>query len=568
MKQREVINEYIDLVWERGRPRIYVAGKPFLYCSFLVIAVDPEDPENERATVEQLAQRPGAAELEGREAVGMTIQGHTLTEDDVMFGFASSLHGWVDLDYNTQALHVNLSFPLLKELARAGDAKAKRVLQAEIVNRLKEAYINTSIVVFETCMDVMDADTVDWVARNVITPDIKRTTSVLLEAIASSEYLSLDMALLLVKSEDAHVRKAVARHARRFKDMDREKILAALKDETNLWVIKEFITVVDDPAIAARLARTLIGNARAMIKNMLADEYRVVNDLPFIYDALEELVERTPLPATALGEVAAFAAFGDVSELSRAVETRPIGSYRWLGMRRKLIGALLGNAKLPREATGAFVETLRLMETLNRIHAKKPDLKYVHLKQEASRLRHDLTSDVHAAAFSIPLEDKRAFLHYNNSIKRPSSFSDEEGQWKWILSGLVQFPATLAPSPWRAYYSDEELAEFLIYTGLKHDPSDPLILAGTYTVTTCSGSWKALREHALGVGFKAARKPRIVPELNVKLYETIYYHDGEILELEGDCSPVSRFWKRAKDAAGKYRWEEVTLTPALGDYLK
>jgi len=123
-------------------------------------------------------------------------------------------------------------------------------------------------------------------------------------------------------------------------------------------------------------------------------------------------------------------------------------------------------------------------------------------------------------------------------------------------------------SHWFAMFSDEELAEFLRYTGLKRDQAEPGKLAGTYKVTTYSGSWKALRDFAVGKGFHAARKPRRVPPLTVKLYETIYYHDGEILELDGDCSPVSRFWKRAEDSAGKFRWEEVTLTPELGDYLR
>ena len=37
-----VINEYIEMVLEKDKPVIYIAGKPVAYCSFLVVSL-PED---------------------------------------------------------------------------------------------------------------------------------------------------------------------------------------------------------------------------------------------------------------------------------------------------------------------------------------------------------------------------------------------------------------------------------------------------------------------------------------------------------------------------------------------
>jgi hypothetical protein len=148
------VSLYIDLRWEDKKPRIYVAGKPFLYCSFLVASVDVTDPSIQDMTIEDLAEQPGAKQMEGRDVVDEGL----LTADEVMFGFASSLEGWVRAKYNTQALHANLSFPLLKELAKAGDAKAKKALQVEIIERISAGHLGAMVVIADTCADVMDDD--------------------------------------------------------------------------------------------------------------------------------------------------------------------------------------------------------------------------------------------------------------------------------------------------------------------------------------------------------------------------------------------------------------------------
>jgi hypothetical protein len=170
-KERIVINDHVEVGWEETvgetaaqyhkQVRIYVDDKPFLACSFLLVSLTQNDPGNEDVTIEDLAERPGARSLEGREAVGFTDEeGNALTENDVLWGHASALQAWVEHDYKTMCLHANLSFPLLKELARVGDKKAKRVLRFEIHDRLKSGYPNTVITIIEECAALFDGD--DW----------------------------------------------------------------------------------------------------------------------------------------------------------------------------------------------------------------------------------------------------------------------------------------------------------------------------------------------------------------------------------------------------------------------
>lgn len=170
-KKRIVINEHIEVGWEETvgeRPeqyhkqvRIYVDDKPFLACSFLLVNLPKNEPGNEDITIEDLAEQPGARSLEGREAIGFTDdEGNILTEDDVLWGHASALQGWVEHDYNTMCLHANLSFPLLRELVRCGDAKAKRVLAGDIRDRLANGHRGTMVNILDTCSDIMDAE--DW----------------------------------------------------------------------------------------------------------------------------------------------------------------------------------------------------------------------------------------------------------------------------------------------------------------------------------------------------------------------------------------------------------------------
>ena len=59
------------------------------------------------------------------------------------WGHCSNIQAWIENDYNTCILHSNIAFPLLKELTKAGDPKAKRVFKEEIAKRMSSGYYPT-----------------------------------------------------------------------------------------------------------------------------------------------------------------------------------------------------------------------------------------------------------------------------------------------------------------------------------------------------------------------------------------------------------------------------------------
>ncbi|MEX2719637.1 MAG: leucine-rich repeat domain-containing protein, partial [Candidatus Sigynarchaeota archaeon] len=78
-----------------------------------------------------------------------------LTPAEEVLAHASNLQAWVENNYDTRLLHSNIAFPLLKELARAGDEKAARVLDAEIEARLRDGNPKTCELILKTCGNVI-----------------------------------------------------------------------------------------------------------------------------------------------------------------------------------------------------------------------------------------------------------------------------------------------------------------------------------------------------------------------------------------------------------------------------
>jgi Leucine-rich repeat (LRR) protein len=58
--------------------------------------------------------------------------------EDIFWAHCSNIQAWVENNYNTNLLHSNLSFPLLKLLSQEGDLYAKRVFKDEIARRFQQ----------------------------------------------------------------------------------------------------------------------------------------------------------------------------------------------------------------------------------------------------------------------------------------------------------------------------------------------------------------------------------------------------------------------------------------------
>ncbi|MFX1450277.1 MAG: HAD family hydrolase, partial [Promethearchaeota archaeon] len=141
------INQYITLKLEYGRTFIYVNGKKFIQCIRLVLNI----PKNDVPQYDEIESIDEAAEvydnhlfhnriIGARLPIPLPNQGYTITPEQEFWGHCSNIQAWVEHDYDTRILMRNISFPLLRELTKAGDPKAKRIYKEEIALRLESGY--------------------------------------------------------------------------------------------------------------------------------------------------------------------------------------------------------------------------------------------------------------------------------------------------------------------------------------------------------------------------------------------------------------------------------------------
>jgi hypothetical protein len=73
-----------------------------------------------------------------REVFGNRQMKVQISAEEEFRGHCSNLQVWYENDYDTRLLHSNLSFPLLRQLTRVGDPKAKKVFKSEVAIRFEE----------------------------------------------------------------------------------------------------------------------------------------------------------------------------------------------------------------------------------------------------------------------------------------------------------------------------------------------------------------------------------------------------------------------------------------------
>ena len=128
------VNDLLSLKLEEGKTNIYISGKLFRQCKYLLIEI----PVEKISSLDDLESIDEAAEkldhsLEPRLEVKEFT--YTIPPETEFWGHCSNLQVWYENGYNTKLLHSNLAFPLLRELVREGDRQAKRVFKEEIAER-------------------------------------------------------------------------------------------------------------------------------------------------------------------------------------------------------------------------------------------------------------------------------------------------------------------------------------------------------------------------------------------------------------------------------------------------
>lgn len=134
-KQEFLINKLLTLKLEGCKTYIYVAGKKFKQCRFLMLNIPIEEIEkfDEIKSIDEVAEIISASVKVSREPEKSLT--YKISPVEEFWGLCSNLQVWYEYGYNTKMLQANLAFPLLKKLSEAGDLQAKRIFKEEIVER-------------------------------------------------------------------------------------------------------------------------------------------------------------------------------------------------------------------------------------------------------------------------------------------------------------------------------------------------------------------------------------------------------------------------------------------------
>lgn len=125
------INEFLSVRLEGENSVIYVKGKKFRYCKYLLLNFEREKFKR----YEKIDSIDKAEQYLDPSLEHQNIEEFHLTPKQEFKGHCSNLQAWAEHKYDTRILHRNMAFPLLKALTNAGDPLAKRVFKEEIAKR-------------------------------------------------------------------------------------------------------------------------------------------------------------------------------------------------------------------------------------------------------------------------------------------------------------------------------------------------------------------------------------------------------------------------------------------------
>ncbi|TFG12239.1 MAG: GTP-binding protein [Promethearchaeota archaeon] len=136
------INDYLSLRLENDKTNIYVGGRLFRQCKYLLLDITKSE-SNKLKKIDSIDE--AEAELDKK----MELDHSIISPETEFWGHRSNLQAWYESDYDTRILHRNLAFPLLKELAEEGDNLARNILKQEIAKRLESGYPSVVLYLIE-----------------------------------------------------------------------------------------------------------------------------------------------------------------------------------------------------------------------------------------------------------------------------------------------------------------------------------------------------------------------------------------------------------------------------------
>ncbi|MBA7536457.1 hypothetical protein ES705_28721 [subsurface metagenome] len=127
------VNEFITLEFDdvKEETSIYIAGKLFKQCMGLVVNI----PENDVYKFDSIHSIDEIEEYISPDEIEYNYNSSDISPEEEFRAHCSNIAAWAENEYNTEILHRTIAFPLLKQLVKAGDKKAKKIFKGEIADR-------------------------------------------------------------------------------------------------------------------------------------------------------------------------------------------------------------------------------------------------------------------------------------------------------------------------------------------------------------------------------------------------------------------------------------------------
>ncbi|MFX1574255.1 MAG: GTP-binding protein [Promethearchaeota archaeon] len=130
-----IVNDYLKLRLENAKTNIYVGGRLFNRCKYLLLNL-PRDNFKRFDNIESIDE--AAVKLD--RSMERSRPNEYISPETEFWGHCSNLQTWYECNYDTRILHRSLAFPLLKALVEVGDKRAKKVFKEQIALRLENGY--------------------------------------------------------------------------------------------------------------------------------------------------------------------------------------------------------------------------------------------------------------------------------------------------------------------------------------------------------------------------------------------------------------------------------------------
>jgi len=145
-KSREIfkINELVDLRLIGNRTHLFVNNKQLIICTFLLINI-PRDRVHDSDEIKSIDE---AAELLDKSLETTPPYYYKITPEEEFRAHCSNIQAFFENGLNTNILHTNIAFPLLKKLVQQGYQPAQKVFKEEIAIRFNEGTFNSRRFLF------------------------------------------------------------------------------------------------------------------------------------------------------------------------------------------------------------------------------------------------------------------------------------------------------------------------------------------------------------------------------------------------------------------------------------